>query len=213
MAAPTTAEEICSLALGYIGEPGIEGDITAPVTKNEQLCAQWYDIMRQGLLREYVWNFAQKYATVARQGNGAGGYADAYLVPSDCLRVLGFGEDHTIGMNFTDFQMTNESGGTTINVDNSGGSLYIRYILDEDDPTRFDPLFTDLLALKLAEVLAYAITKKKTVRENVTQMISLKLPKAISVDGQERPPVRVQRSRYLNARYGVVTDPTVYNFS
>jgi hypothetical protein len=69
-----------------------------------------------------------------------------------------------------------------------------------------DDLFVDILALRIALKIAMPITKKKSVVEHVSDMLKLEEPKAISVDGQERPPRRKQESKYLNARRTGLSD-------
>jgi hypothetical protein len=192
MSAPTAAVDICNLALHHVGERAINS-IEAPTTDNEETLALWYDHTRQTLLRDYVWNCAQKYTVLARAGDGEGSYDDAYNLPNDFIRLNSVGEDITDPI--TDYEL-----GEGVIYASEGDELPIRYNRNITNVNSFDALFIDCLALAIAENIAFKITKKKSVSDLMAQKLAMRLPKATSVDGQERPPRRVERSKYLTAR-------------
>lgn len=191
--APSSPVAICNLALDYIGEAAIES-IEAPTHPREETMARHYDQVRQTVLREYVWNFAQKYRELPRAGDGEGGHEDYYDLPVECIRVNSIGEDRLNPI--TDYDYF----GRQIHVDNGGESLPIWYNLDVTEVSKMDALFVNIFALRLAVKVAYKFTKKKSVVDTINALLALEEPKAISVDGQERPPRRIQKSKYLTAR-------------
>lgn len=195
MPAPTAPIDICKMAVSHCGErqTGLSS-ITEPESALEELLALWYDQTRLDLLRDYAWNFAQEYTVLARAGDGKDGYEDKYALPTDCVRLNSVGEYITDPI--TDYQIY----GSDIHCSN-GTSLPIRYNTDVIDVRQMDAGFVTVFALALAQNIAYDLTKKKSVEDKITERLAMALPKKTSVDGQERPPVRIQRSKYLSARH------------
>jgi len=195
VSAPTSPVEICNLALDFLGQPSI-ADIEAPSTAAEGICARHYDQVRRQLLREWVWNFAKKRVTIFRSGTPAFDFADQYALPNDFVRFLSAGGDREIDQGL-DYDIEGRNLLT-----NSGGaaSIGLRYIYDVKDPQQMDAAFINLLALALALKIGYKFTLKKGLVEQLSAQYAADLPKGISIDGQERPPRRIQRSKYHRAR-------------
>ncbi len=79
-------------------------------------------------------------------------------------------------------------------------SLPIGYIFDEDDTTKFDPLFVNAFALQLAVNMSYGFAGKTTLRTDCRNMLAEALAEARSINGQDKPPVRITNSRVIGAR-------------
>lgn len=189
---PTAPVHICNLALDYLGEAPISS-VENPRNQREEIMARWYDHTRMTVLREYVWNFAQKYDDLSRSGDGAGGHSDKYNLPNDCVRVNTVGSDRYNPI--TDFDIFARELHCS-----EGNSVPIWYNRNVTEVSKMDALFVNIFALRLALKVAYKFTKKKSVTEQISGLLALEEPKAVSVDGQERPPRRIQNSRYLAAR-------------
>lgn len=189
---PSAPVDICNLALDIMGEEPI-ASIDDPETEKEEMMARWYDATRRAVLRKYVWNFAQKWRVLARTGAGEGEYADAYALPNDYVRLNGVGENKN--RPYDDYEL-----GEGVLYASKGDSITIRYNRDVTNVAKFDALFVNLLALRLAKATAYQVTKKKSVVEAIDLMMKQAEPESASVDGQERKPVRIQKSKYLAAR-------------
>lgn len=189
---------ICNLALDYLGERGNVSDIENPTTDEEIVMARHYDTVRRGLLREYIWNFAKKRATISRTGTPSFDYADEYLLPADCVRLLSISNSD---VSYQSLRRDYDIEERKLLINASGAvSLRVRYIYDHTDVSKWDSLFLRLMALYLAEAVAYKFTLKKGVTEQINGMIAQLIPKTVSIDGQERPPRRIQRSKYISAR-------------
>lgn len=196
MGAPQSAIEICNMALAHIGEPPID-TIDPPVTEREEIVALQYDDARQNVLRQFVWNFAKCRANISRSDTPAFDYEDMYALPADFIRLLSVGgSDFEVGQTL-DYDIE----GRSILI-NAGGAdtIPLRYIKDEELVTTWDPLFRKLVILTLAMQLAFQITGKKEIVAQVESLLTREMPGAASVDGQEVPPKRIQRSRALDAR-------------
>jgi hypothetical protein len=159
-------------------------------------------------LREYVWNFAQEYEVIVRAGDGKAGHADKYNQPNACVRVNSLGEDRYNPI--TDFDIF----GREIHC-SAGNGLPLWYNKNVTLVTDMDQLFINVFAIRLGMKIAYKFTKKKSAVESLSAMLSLEEPKAVSVDGQERKPRRVQKSKYLTARRGsgFNSNPKYYEYN
>lgn len=196
MGLPASKIGICNMALDHIGQPPISS-IDPGSTPTEILVARHYDAVRQSVLRKYVWNFAKKRATITRSGDAEFDFTDKYTLPNDFVRLLSVeGSSGEISQS-NDYDIN----GREIYINAStADSINIRYVSDVEDVTTWDALFRQLVILNLALVLAFAITKKESVVKRINDMLALETPSAISIDGQEVPPRRIQKSRIITSR-------------
>ena len=100
-----------------------------------------------------------------------------------------------------------------LNNDNAP-SVRLRYIKRVDNVSLFDSGFVKLFSLYLALDMAYKKTGKQTVIERLLKQIELAEAKVVSIDGQEKPPTRIQRSRYRRERnrVGSSSAPKYFRF-
>lgn len=199
MAVISSKVGICNLALSHIDAGQVADISTNPQSDLELECAKWYDTTRRGLLRKFVWNFARKRGTITRNAVApAFGFADAYTFPNDYIRLLSFGNATEVDELFHWYAHRSmyEIEGRQIIMNNSGAaSLNIVYIYDNLEVSQYDALFVETLALKLAYKMAYRFTTKRSVVDRVAAELEQKEQEAVSIDGQERPPKRIQHSR------------------
>ncbi len=196
MAAPTAAVEICNLALDLLKQDAIT-TIDSPTGGTDVICARWYDHVRRATLRKHPWNFASTRATLAPNAVApAFGYSTAFDVPNDFIRLLTIGDDY-----IEDLKGKYQLEDNQILFSNADAdSLKIRYIYDFTSVAQMDPLFVDVLAAELALRIAYKVTGSDDSSERIKEHLKLIAPEAYAIDGQERPPTRIQRSKFLDAR-------------
>lgn len=198
MAASNSPVDICKLALDLLKQTSIITNVTDnPTTEEEITCARWYDDTRRALLRKHYWLFARTRVAISRDSTTPPfGYSDAYNLPNDYLRLHFIGDD-----SINDYETSYEIEGGQILLNNSGAtSLNIGYVRDIITVSNFDSLFVILLAAELASNMAYKFTAKNTVIERLETLLEVKRAEAKAVNGQDRPPKRVQRSIFRNAR-------------
>ena len=94
------------------------------------------------------------------------------------------------------------------------GDLSVAYIKDAQNVEEFDSLFVGLLKLRLAKAMAYKFTLKPSLLQQIEQELGDEMLAAQAINGQERPPWRVESSRLKDARrFGFRTrDNTRYPF-
>lgn len=198
MATINTAEWICNLANGSLGLKNSINNITTPRTDKEINFAQWYDLIRQYLLKTLMPNFALFrviVSTVTLPAGYVGFYAYAYEYPVRCLKLLGIGAIDAIRD-----PPTVESGMIlTNNVYPTGAPL--RIIDDVTDVTRFTPDFVMAFVFVLAKCTALANTQdpgKKTsmMKDALTEFLN-----TTAQNAQENKPIRRSTSRFRTARY------------
>lgn len=191
-----TSAEVCNMALSLLKNP----PITSLDNKDEvsRLCALWYDPSRKEILRKHPWNFAKKRDTISLASVApAFGYSDRYQLPNDFIRLIAI-DDEEDGLVGKDYQIEEDK---YLLLDNDGAtSMNIVYIFDETRPVRFDPLFLKAFALQLAVNMSYGLAGKTTLRTDCRNMLQEALAEARAINGQDRPPTRVTKSRVIGAR-------------
>lgn len=200
MAAPTTAVDICNLALDRVGQRAISS-ITSPTTEIEEICARQYDSTLSEMLRRYVFNFAKKYAVLTASGTKvpAFGYTSAYLLPNDFVRLLTLG-DITINGDIEP-GLYDLSEGYIFTDAASAGNLNITYIHTASTIiSKWDPLFVRLLVLHLAANIAFKLSLKNSLIQAIRDDAADEALAAAAVAGQEKPPRRIERSKLITAR-------------
>ena len=202
MSAPASAVDICNLALDRLGQrtPISATALTAPSGEIETVCARHYDQARRELLRKNIFNFARKYDILEKSTDvsPAFGYTSAFYTPADCLRVCIVG-DIVVGTNLRgkQFDIVEHYIYTSFDDD---GDLNIEYIKDAQLVEEFDPLFVELLSLKLAKKMSFKFTLKPSLLQQLDAEIKDCEVAAAAIAGQERPPRRVEMSKLRDAR-------------
>jgi hypothetical protein len=192
-----SAVEICNLALGHLGEGRIvqlEEDSAAA-----RACQLHYGLTRDAVLRAHRWNFAQARSTLPRLEEApAFGWAHAYQLPADCLRVRAFNDGEAGEVISAEFVI---EGRTLLTDAEEARIVYTQRVTDE---AKFDALFVEALGLALAVKLSETIrgTTAKT-QEFEARYRSFVAPLARSVDaneGRRRKGLIAQNSPLVRSR-------------
>lgn len=183
--------EICNRALDAIGARIITS--LTDGTREAGLCARYYEQVRDDILRSHPWNCATKRASLAASVTApAHGFAYAYPLPSDCLRVVEVaGEDEDGGA----WQV--EAGSIVTDLT---APLNIRYIYRVEAAVLLDPLLVSAIAARLAMELAQPLTGSAEMRQRMEQEFRTRLRAARSADGQEGTALRVGAEDFVRSR-------------
>lgn len=198
-----SATDICNLALDLLSAGTVQ-NVVEPSSATEELLNRWYDLCRKKCLREHPWNFAAKRAVLsASSPSPTFGYAKAFPVPADFVRILYLSTDlitdqETI-MPSDQYQFENGSILLSTNYGDAS-SVNLVYIYDITEVSRMDPLFIELLAYDIATSVAYKVTENNSNIQRLGEILKQKASIAKAIDGQERPPQMVTRSRVLSSR-------------
>jgi hypothetical protein len=153
--------QICNLALSRVAQASIASlTETSPPARQ---CRVHYEPARDTVLRAFDWPFARARVALANVGLGlVTEWAYRYQLPADCLAVRRVGpfDRHAAPVPF-------ETEGATVLTDLSEATLV--YTQRITDSTRFDPLFADALAWRLAMDLALPLKVDRALRSEAAQ--------------------------------------------
>ena len=183
----TTDVTICNNALIKIGASRISA--LSDLSEKARILQEQYNKIRRDLLYAHPWNFAIKRDTVAADATPPlFEWDNRFALPSDCLRVLSTDQDpgewHVEGR----FIVANSS------------TLNISYIKDEADASTFTPGFAEVLSLKIAVDICYALTQSTTLLDGLMKQYERKLATVRSFDAQESLGDRIYADSWLNSR-------------
>ena len=131
-------------------------------TREARTVKACYSILRDRELRAHSWNFSIKRAALAPSATvPAFGFAKAFPLPADCLRILPPARD-------VDWTIENINGASHI-LTNEGTVIYLRYVARITDEAVFDELFVDMLACKIAWHCCETITQSNQKKADVMQ--------------------------------------------
>ena len=199
LAAPNSEVDICNLALLQLKQDVITS-IDPAVSDTEMICAQFYHSERRATLRSHPWNFAIKRAQLTEDTGNVPLFGDvkAYQLPSDFLRYLD--QHDELGYRRTENRNFQIEGQHLILFDDDTDVVNIRYIYDHQVVARWDALFTKLFAINLAMQISSNFSASENRLSALAQLQQDIRTEARAIDGQERPPIRIQRSRFMRAR-------------
>lgn len=136
-----TPLDICNLALSKLGEPPIS-QVTPDGTPAERLCYEFYHPCRREVLCTNRWKFAiREHFSSGYCGSGC---IYTHYIPIDALRV--FNPDGA-AIRFNSRELRSLSP-----------EIQFSYIADEEDVTKFDPLFIEAFATRLAAKICRPLT-------------------------------------------------------
>lgn len=152
-----------------------------------------YDDVRDFVLSEHPWSFAQKRWSLNEievdLPMDSDGMAYVYAKPSDFIELVAISDP-----------------AATVKVESHGilsdtASLKIIYTYRCDDPTKYFPQFTYAFSLRLAYELSYVITESRTKTSDlINEYEKVALPKAKSKDSQQSTPMQPIQDEWENAR-------------
>jgi hypothetical protein len=163
-----------------------------------------FEIRRDALLRSYNWSFAMKRASLpALEAAPDWGFARAFQLPTDCLRVVQVGEDFQVPgladyVNAADEELYRIEG-RTIATDLSA-PLPIRYLRKVTNTGEFDAAFVELFAADLAFEVCEALTQSTSKKESLREDKKMALRNAVRSNAIELPPQIIPDSEWVMSR-------------
>ena len=184
---------ICNAALIALGEDVITS-LNDP-TKAATLCSIKYDQVRRELLASHTWGCAKAQAQLAAAtAVPLFKWQNAFPLPADFIRLWDV-EDMT-WQDETTWEILNGYLYT-----DQDAPLDLTYVKDQQDPTKFDPLFAKALARALATDLAEPLTQSAEKEQKVEGKFNDALSSAKLVDSQSDGPRELDEDVWLRSRY------------
>jgi len=188
--------DICNLALQWLGQDPIT-NLLAPTNRPEQLCALNYPLARRAVLEASEWSFATKRieSDAPITPNQSWGFSYSHPLPSACIRMLTVRDNPYDGQaNGLQWQIENRL------VLTDAPHVYMRYLEDVTDATRFSPAFVQALAARLASEIAIPITENAQLHSTMVSLYTMKLTEASNLDSLQGRARRVRASRLTTRR-------------
>ena len=191
--------------MGWLGANPVVGLVTDPVLDTDpaetRLCKQNYSSLRDAVLQEGAWSFAKHFAQITTAETSAN-WAWSRVAPLSglspiSLRVLTV-DYRTEGgeLNLAEWDMGADAIYTHHN------PVYVAYIGQETDTTRFSPVFVEALAHRIAADLAIPLTESKQLQSQNWQLYMAKLELAEAIDGMQGRGQEHRATRYDKMRWG-----------
>lgn len=163
-----------------------------------------YESVRDSELRKRKWSFSLARIELAALADApAFGFAYAYQLPEDCIRVLSVG-DFSPGLDLAEIRGTLDTEdyrieGRTVLTDQAA-PLRLRYVKRVTDPAQFDSAFTEAFAARLAVELCEALTQSGSKKEAAWADYRIALREAIQANAIELPAEQIADDSWIIAR-------------
>ena len=162
-------------------------------TQAARACRLRYPYARDATLRGYDWNFAASRAELPALAEApAFGFARAYDLPADCLRVRSLENGDA-----DDWKIE----GRRILTD-MGSPILVKYTARVVDPAQFDALFVAALAARIAADIAVSLSESTAKAQGLWQIYLGKLHEAWKNDAIEGQPEALPQGSWVGARFG-----------
>jgi hypothetical protein len=196
-----TPTDIANMALSRLGEPRLSS--IEENTPNAISCRQHFATVRDALLRAHAWNFATTRAQLSQAPSPAFGWANAFALPADFLRLCTF-NGRQAKMSTSEFIL--EGGLLLADVDDAR----ITYVRRMTDLTDADPCFIETLVFRLAAAIAIDVTNSSAKRDEMEGLANRRLADASFFDATEFPveiiaPFSIPRTSFESAPSSVGT--------
>jgi hypothetical protein len=181
------------------------GRITSLTDNNKRAAVMQslWDTVRQAELRRRWWKFSIERTTLALLASPpTWGFLGQFQLPADFLRMVQVNDTFAIPA-LSDYTTQDNSAweieGTAILTD-FPAPLKIRYVADVTDPGRFDPLFVEVMACKLAYEACEELTNSSPKRQQMAQDYKDALGEATKANALERPPQGIADDSWMVIR-------------
>ena len=163
-------------------------------SKAARLANERYAEVRDELLSRHPWNFALKRRALSASATApAWGYANAYPLPPDYIRMFEVNEEDE---NSGKWKVENGEVVTDLSA-----PLKIRYVYQVTDANRMSAGFREAFASTLAADWAEDMTGDDSVVDAKTKLSVRAVAQARSNDGQEGIPDQIESDDWVNTRY------------
>mgnify|MGYP000359490719 FL=1 len=185
---------MCNSALNLLGASTISA--LTDDTKNARLCNQRYEPVRNRVFRSHAWNCLHKRVQLAQNSTAPViEYDYAYLLPSDCLRVLKIHNGTTDSIQTAlDYKIEGRNILTDID------TIYLIYIALDTDPNNYDTYLRESISHQLAADICYAITNNATLANQYMTRADERLREARFIDATENSLGTVEANEFTDAR-------------
>lgn len=184
---------IANMAAARIGEEMRITSLDDDRNVARTLKAAW-DIERQASIRDGAWNFAVRrddLAAVVDPALVVYPWKYGFELPASCMRLL-----EVLDAARDDYALEGR-----IILANTAGPLYIRYLVDVQEPALWDASFTHAFALRLAWRCGRRLAGSAFDQDQCWAEYRKALSDARRVDARENPGFEQEESDWVSSRY------------
>ena len=198
-----TQVSIANLALSWLGTKGIT-NFSDDTVEASAVRLNYEDAIK-AVLEDRNWTFAiERMILTPEEATPIFGYGHQFTIPARVRRVVsvtleGVGDVTTLenrsGAN-DEIDWQKEKNKILANED----KIFVRAVVDEDDPARYPSAFVHALAARLAADMAITLTHSKELQADNWGLYQAKLTAASSSDGRQGRRERLDAPRLTRAR-------------
>jgi hypothetical protein len=193
--------QISNLALAHIG---VSQFIAAPNEKSKEanICALFFEQVRDNLLESLEWNFASRRVKLAQTTSAITNWLYAYQVPTDCIaarRLVMPGMRMLPSESRIPFEIGSDGKQTVILTDQENAELI--YTERVTDPNRFAPSFVTALSWYLAAEIAMPLAVSTQLADRAAKMAQAAFNSAAASDLQQEQEDNPPESEFIRARF------------
>ena len=193
---------IANRALSKLGETRVS-NVDTDNTKKAKVIRFMWDSVRDALIQSYPWNFAKKRTQLAADSTApTWGFNVRYTLPVDflCLLDIYGNPEYRIEDGFI---LTDQSA-----------PLEIKYMYRVTNTSKFDAMFVEALANRLAFEGAEEITQSNSKKEILGQEYLKNISDAYTNNSIQEEPIDLQVDEWILARESAVfNDELDYNIT
>ena len=197
--AAITPVTICNSALIKVGA-GTIASLTDQ-SKEARICNQQYERVRDRLLGAHPWNFAITRKSLAEVTTYTipFEFENAFQIPTDALRILStsLNQGSQIGEKHWSVEIDPDTNNKLLLCNDS--VVEIKYIKSVPEAF-FTPMFAELLSLKIAHEISYALTQSASLKDQLAREFKEEVKNIRSYDGAEGSVRAVEADDWLLAR-------------
>jgi len=195
----TNKTAICNYAITFIGGRKITS--IDQTQKEAELCKLYYDMARQAVLRDHLWNFATKSVALAEVADtDFVGWDRAFSYPSDALYVQEIYNSANKNKKIEFEVRTNVLKNKKYIMANEA-TPYIVYVADVDEELLFDAKFIEAFAYRLAEMITVPLNGQLPLAQLMGQKYGMAIAKAKAGDSNEGYKLPTADNSLLSSRY------------
>lgn len=191
---------IVNNALTEIGEATITS--MSQNTRAARAASRIWEIEYAAALTRYRWNFARRRAVLAPDATApAFGYTYRFLLPADCIAVIGTQNDLELNASYTSSRESHVVEGRYLLSDENPVNLY--YIAKVDDLSTLNPDFVKVLSLQLAAALAYDLSTGVERVASIEGKLKEAVRQAKFSHAIQHTPERIEASSWVDSRHSL----------
>ena len=182
-----TKTSICNMALTHISAKNILSDIETDASIEAKTCRIFYESALEFVLTQNDWGFAVARKALSELSDTApADWSYIYSYPNDCIKTRAiYTSSRRTGVEDIPFEIGLDSTGTIKAILTDEYQAYLRYTKNITDSNLFPPAFVIALSYYLANLIAMPLTKKQSIKNDMTQAFKEFMSTAQATDADE----------------------------